>query len=571
MKNIIKLIALTSLIFLGSCSDLTDLDINTNPNAVAPENAEVGFLYNQIELTFNSIFQNTWTVAPATRMRAMTSYFYREQFSNESFSGLWTNVYANLFPDVDALILAAGEGFQVEVNSSKVMKAYALMTLVDMFGNVPYSEAGKGTDFISPNADDQAGLYAAAEALLDDAITGLGAATTAAPTGDIFYKGSKARWITLAKTLKLRLYNNTRLVDSSAGSKMAAIINAGDFIDTPAEDFQFQYGSERNNPNSRHPFYNDSYEQDDGAYMGNYYMWLLVGEKAVQDPRTRFYFYRQRGFFSAANVDPNEWDCVLTKTPFDAVPPGQLDHYFAVDPDLPFCIGDVNGYVGRDHGNGQGIPPDGPIRTMYGIYPGGGRFDNNSFSITATAGVLGAVGQGISPIWLSSYTDFIRAEAALTAGTGENARTLLESAVRKSITKVLSFRSFISQSDLDFVVARNPSLVIGSDLVPSAANVDAYVAEVLSNYDNATDKLDVVMKEYFIALWGNGLESYNMYRRTGKPNNTPPLIDPQAASTASFPRLMLYPANYVNLNSNATQRITTEQVFWDNNAAGFID
>jgi hypothetical protein len=208
---------------------------------------------------------------------------------------------------------------------------------------------------------------------------------------------------------------------------------------------------------------------------------------------------------------------------------------------------------------------------MYGIYPGGGRFDNNSFAFTQTSGTLGAVGQGISPIWLSSYTDFIRAEAALTASTGENARTLLESAVRKSITKVLSFRSLISQSDLDFVVARNPSLVIGSDLVPSAANVDAYVAEVLSNYDNATDKLDVVMKEYFIALWGNGIESYNMYRRTGKPNNTPPLIDPQAASTASFPRLMLYPANYVNLNSNATQRVTTEQVFWDNNAAGFID
>ena len=134
----------------------------------------------------------------------------------------------------------------------------------------------------------------------------------------------------------------------------------------------------------------------------------------------------------------------------------------------------------------------------------------------------------------------------------------------------MSFRSQIPAADLNFVVSRNPALVIGSDLIPNQAAVDAYVAEVLSRYDSATDKLDVVMKEYFIALWGNGIDAYNMYRRTRKPNNMVPLIDPQANSTASFPRTMLYPANYVNLNSNATQRETTEQVFWDTNPAGSI-
>ena len=33
------------------------------------------------------------------------------------------------------------------------------------------------------------------------------------------------------------------------------------------------------------------------------------------------------------------------------------------------------------------------------------------------------------------------------------------------------------------------------------------------------DKLDILIKEYYIAAWGNGLESYNMIRRTGKPEN----------------------------------------------------
>ncbi len=572
MKHILKLLLLTSVVFVFSCSDLTDLDINQNPNAVAPENAEVGFLYNQIQLSFNNLIINANNATLGlTRQRAMTSYFYREAISPNTLNAFWSNVYANLFPDVDALEVAAGEGFQIEVNSSKVLKAYALMVAVDMLGNIPYSDAGKGVESISPVADDQASLYSTAEALLDEAIAGLSAATTAAPAVDIYYGGNADNWIALANTLKLRIYSNTRLVDGSAGGKMASLISSGaNIIDTPAEDFQFQYGTERNNPNSRHPYYNGDYEQDDGGYMSTYYMWLMTNEKGITDPRTRFYFYRQQSFFSAGTIDINEWDCVLTNNAFETIPPGQFDHYTAVDPDLPYCLANENGYFGRDHGNGQGIPPDGPIRVEYGIYPAGGKFDNNSFDFTQTAGTLGALGAGINPIWLSSYTDFIRAEAALAAGTGEDARALLQSAVEKSLAKVLSFSSLISSSDLEFVVSTTPSLVTGADLIPGQEAVDAYVAEVLNIYDNATDKLDVIAKEYMIALWTSGLENYNLYRRTGKPNNMPPLIDPQAASTASFPRTMLYPADYVNLNQNATQRETTEQVFWDNNPAGFI-
>ncbi|MFK7806506.1 MAG: SusD/RagB family nutrient-binding outer membrane lipoprotein, partial [Saprospiraceae bacterium] len=105
---------------------------------------------------------------------------------------------------------------------------------------------------------------------------------------------------------------------------------------------------------------------------------------------------------------------------------------------------------------------------------------------------------------------------------------------------------------------------------PTSDDVDAYVAEALDRYDNTSDKLDVIVKEYLIAQWGNGLEAYNIYRRTGKPANMPPLVDPQAAVSASFPRTMLYPAVNVDLNQNATQKETTVQVFWDVLPGGFL-
>lgn len=578
MKIINKLLIISALFLTVSCNDALDLDINTNPNAVSPDNAELAFLYNQVQLDFESFFSSTWYPgASASRMRAMTSFFYNEAYSSTTFDGIWTNAYADLIPDLNAVISTANEGgLTIHSGSAKIMKAYVLMTLVDLFGDVPYSESGQGTDIIAPNADDGASIYAAAEALLDEAVAELTGSTAAAPAFDGYYGGNADSWAKLANSMKIKLYLSSRLVDGSAGSKIAAIVAGGNFITDGADDFVAQYGTNRDNPNSRHPFYNNSYEGADGNYMSTYYMWLLDGAKSIEDPRLRLYFYRQDG--NLTNEDPNIWDCVLTQTPFDLIPPGQFDHYLAVDPNLPFCITSEDGYYGRDHGNGQGIPPDGPVRTVYGLYPAGGSWDDNSFAFTQNDGTTGALGGGFAPIMLSSYVDFMRAEAALAASSGEDARALLESGVRKSIDKVLSFMDLVPASITGRVVGTDPVTMEPITAIQnygvSTDDIEAYVAEVLATYDaagDATAQLDVVMKEYYIALWGNGMEAYNMYRRTGMPLNMPPLIDPQAAVSSSFVRSHLFPAVYVNLNSNATQKNTDTQVFWDTNAAGFID
>jgi len=257
----------------------------------------------------------------------------------------------------------------------------------------------------------------------------------------------------------------------------------------------------------------------------------------MEDPRLPYYFYRQ-DLSAIADIDAFTLDCGGTNAPL---------HYGV---NQPYChVGD--GYWGRDHGNNDGIPPDTDRRSVAGVYPAGGLFDSGQGAPSTNSGADGAQGAGIAPIMLASFTHFMLAEAALTRGTGGDARALLEDGVRISIAKVMSVGS--SQAGAN---------------APSDSTINAYVDEVLARYDGAADKLDVVMKEYHIALWGNGLEAYNGYRRTTFPSNLQPTLE---AASGDFPRLMYYPADYLNLNENiSNQRELTEQVFWDTNPAGSI-
>jgi len=71
------------------------------------------------------------------------------------------------------------------------------------------------------------------------------------------------------------------------------------------------------------------------------------------------------------------------------------------------------------------------------------------------------------------------------------------------------------------------------------------------------------MKEFYKSLYGNGLEAYNMYRRTSSPKNIQPV---RAPNPGVFYRSLIYPANFVNLNNSTSQKTANDiKVFWDTN------
>lgn len=259
-------------------------------------------------------------------------------------------------------------------------------------------------------------------------------------------------------------------------------------------------------------------------------MWLLKDSKTVWDPRLRYYIYRQTDRDLTAGSNP-EVDCVG-------------------DPTFDYCyIGDL--YYGRDHGDSSSRPNDRFLKSTYGLYPGGGAFDADNFVGALNSNNLG--GAGILPLLMSSYMKFFQAEAALTLGTTGDPVVLLEEGIRASMSKVMNFSS------------------IDSEHAATDADVDAYVAEVVAEYTAAfteNQKLDIIIREFYLAGFGNSIEAYNSYRRTGFPSDLQrPIMD----ASIPFPRNFVYPEDATSNNQSLDPNSTTDQVFWDNNAPGFID
>ncbi|MFD2589069.1 SusD/RagB family nutrient-binding outer membrane lipoprotein [Croceitalea marina] len=586
-KNIFKHLFTSILLVAGlnSCETI-ELDQTENPLAVTEDQLDPDQLFNSIQIGFgqftNTVSGDASFTQQVTRSFAMTGgNQYANAFSPGSFDGIWFGAYSGLLADIQALEpIAEEQGLTYQLGVAKIMKAYTLFTLVDLFGDVPFSEALLGNENLNPNTDPQTDVYTAALAELDSAISILGTETTVLPSDDLYYAinngGSvsadlQAKWITAAKTLKLRVYNNIRLNGSAIGVDVVSGINAllaeNDLIDTPEEDWQGNYNSTRVNPDSRHPGYARYYENGAGGYMSNYLMWAMTFEKGLDDPRLRYYFFRQDD--NATNEDIFTLGCAVQSAP---------GHYGSVTSiyntaATPFCTADATrGYWGRDHGDNGGIPPDGQKRTVFGVYPVGGAFDIDDADDVQNEGEDGLLGAGIEPVLLSSYVNFIKAEAALTLGTTGDPRALLETAIRQSIAKVTSFGGLdpervITADDPDTAADET---VLQGDFFPTQTAIDNYVTTVLDLYDASdnTTRLDIIMKEYHIAAFGNGLETYNGYRRTGFPSNFQPTLE---VNSGDFYRSALYPASYVNRNNNATQKERTEQVFWDTNAAGFIN
>jgi hypothetical protein len=577
MKYINKLfLVLLAFSILNAC-EVTELDLLDDPNRVPPEQANVDDLFNAVQIGFRDAFQTgQFNPGAAARMYHFTGAGTYEDFVTEDLMGaFWIDVYSGnqntnlgdpgLFPDVLALLnIAEPIGLNIHVGAAKILKAYMLVALADIFGEAPNSQALQGIDNIAPAYDSGEELYAAATALLDEAIATLGQPISATPDYEGFYDSDPEKWIKAANSIKLKMALNT----GDAGT-ITSIVNSGNFIETIEDDLQFNYGNQRINPNSRHPFYELHYELGDGDYLSNYFMWLLAGDKVTEagvtitDPRIRYYFYRK--IEDSEAQDQTTYGCQYSIFPDQAFKPA---HWEATSPNVPYCVIPGTGYSGRDHLNPQGIPPDGNLRTSYGLYPGGGQFDDSSFKDTRQGGSTGGQGEGIWPVLISPMVDLMRAEAALTLGTGEDARMLLEQGIRESIAKAVSFESLVEGTLSTEVELRNGDTGTIRELFGTDEDdVNQYVENVLALYDAADDdgKLDLVAKEMMIASWGNGIEAYNLYRRTGKPNNMQPALEP---AFGVFPRTFLYPTVSVQRNQSVSQKERNATTFWDD---GTID
>ncbi len=566
MKNIYikSCLAILTVIFAGC--ETTELDITKDPNALSADQANVDFFLNSIQEDFVRQLEgdadfdanDNWTGGGSTlgdgfsihgseltRLTALingNSQNYAAAYQDSDFDDEWTNAYTGLLKDVRLMTpLAEEAGLTRHIGITQFIEAYVMVSLVDFFGDVPYTEAFKGeAGELNPATDSGASIYEAALGLLDQAIVNFTNQTSSNPASDIFYSNDYTKWVKAANTLKMRIYVQRRLVDSNAQASFDAIVNSGNYITDPSEDLQYQWpGTSASNPDTRHPRYGLNYGAAGvGDFQSNWFMGHL---QTIGDPRIRYYFYRQTNAVPGQELPPNQQTIrCSTQTP--------PQHY--VDGGFTFCSL-PNGYWGRDHGQNDGRDPDNFFVTAWGVYPAGGRFDDDRF--IGVALVTGAQGGGITPILTDAWVEFMKAEMAMAGGSAADARTFLLAGVTKSIAKVQTFGVLDPDADLSFE--------------PTAEEVSAFIDDIGSGWDaaNTDGQWNLLGEQFFTAVYGNGLESYNFYRRTGYPTS---LQANRSPSPGVFPRSMYYPATVVTTNSSISQKSNqTQPVFWDTNAA----
>ena len=531
----------------NSCETL-DLDGQENPNNLALDKADPTLLLTQTQVDFRSFFfEISEDARPIVRMVGQFGT-YTSASDPQEIQDQWTLAYADVLQNTKTIeLISKSKSIPHHLAIAKILKAYTMVTLVDFYGDVPYTEALQGAKNLKPKVDSGASIYDAMFTELDNAIVLLGENGGSVPLVDLYYgPNSSTKWIRLANTLKLKMYNNLRLT-RDVSSQVNALVAGGNLMQSNADDFNFKYTTANAPTESRHPDFTDNYFADKEFHLSNSYYNLFFADfgPTAPDPRIRMYFYRQtRSNPTGANLPCSS------------------------DPSIPICyVG--GGYWGRDHADGSGIPNDNTSRTIVGLYPAGGKYDNggvaghvaNNGNIN-TSTDKGANGAGILNILDYSFSRFLLAELVLTeSGVSGNAGDILTTAVTSNLSKVRAFAT-----------ANQGSLA--ATTIPQDAT---YTTKVNTDYVALTsdpDRLNFIIKESFKAYWGNGIEGYNAYRRTGMPkwDATKKLgMQPPVISAGDFPRSFFYPKNALDNNTNIKQKQLTVRVFWDTNPAGFIN
>jgi hypothetical protein len=220
-------------------------------------------------------------------------------------NGVWNACYDNNY-DYQIIQLKAnqaGAGFYEGI--ARIMKAQNFQILVDVYGNVPYTEALKGSGNPTPKYDKGLFVYQsclreidAGLALINAAIVTTSNANKNIATNDIMFQGNKAKWNQFGNTLKLRMLIHCYAlanVPAPAGIDKPAEVaiitaNGNGFLTTDAQVNPGYTGNDK--PNS---FYNNYITNTDGSGNANniYYKandWGINYYAYNTDPRiSRFY------------------------------------------------------------------------------------------------------------------------------------------------------------------------------------------------------------------------------------------------------------------------------------------
>jgi hypothetical protein len=312
LKKIIYATLFTATLGSVACKK-EKFDINSNPNdvtqsSVSPRELLPGALQATSSVIAADFWWEGWWMGFGARSGSYQSLDQEEsyKFTNSFHNEIWNDLYANA-NNYDLMVRQAttsGAGTYEAIG--RIMKSHNFQILVDTYGDVPYSEAFKGTAAATPKYDKAVDIYNAIFADLDKALALLvdptkteAAKNSGIAESDIVFKGDVTKWQKFANTLRLRMlihmYNGYKTTTVAPGVDVAAQMakitaNGAGFLGA-GESAMLNPGFSASKPQPYYRFYNTN-ESGSGSQRDH----LRANDYAVRyyqydgDPRIgRFY------------------------------------------------------------------------------------------------------------------------------------------------------------------------------------------------------------------------------------------------------------------------------------------
>lgn len=531
------------------------LDVNKNINSPTPSSVQLSMVLSAAE---RNISQNLALGTGLGNTMAVYTHQVTGRVGADRYgagaSG-WDGLYAAISNLNVVIKRGTAENRFMYAGIAKILKAYTVSMMVDVWGDIPFSEYDRFEEGITqPKFDKGSDIYPQLFKLLDEGIADINNTTInpSKPTSDDYiYKGSAANWIKAANTIKLKLYTQVRLVQDVKAEVTALLAAPNTLINSQAESFLLPYGS-IGTTDDRHPAYGDYTATQRGGQLFSPWLYEIMKGRnpdilnGLPDPRIPYYIYNQKSAVGGSNPTPE--NCTEYR-----------DGGF-----ISILFGSSG--TCRDGSNSQ-------TYSLLGIYPAGGRFNDSAAKSVNSIGTA-AAGTGALPHQFISYADRLYLEAELiSAGLAPgDARAVFSKALDESFNQV------------DHVITNyvKPGSAGAPQTVPAIATqaaTTAYKAGVLAAYDAGNDakKLEYIMTEKWINRIENPVDNYTDYRRTKFPVLFAPAPEGTVTSVTGpdgkvtpvsndrkYPLSLPFNTTEIGLNKNAPPQKIPEsyKVFW---------
>ncbi|HVG15501.1 MAG TPA: SusD/RagB family nutrient-binding outer membrane lipoprotein [Chitinophagaceae bacterium] len=267
MKHTIVFLLFASLLL--SCNKFVDVNQNpNNPTTVPPSTllptTTIGIAFANAN-ALNTVASLLVQYNAGTANQAANNYDIFDidnqldnQWSFEIYGGSGTLNNLQILIEENAVTNPAYAGI------AKLQKAYAISLATDLWGDVPYTQAGQGLKFPQPRFEKQEDIYQGnatlgIQSLFDlvkEGIADLDKPSVLKPgTDDMAYKGDLAKWKRAGNTMLLKFAMQISNKNPALSkSTIESVLAGGNFINSNSLDLEVPFGATQGNQNPIYAF-----------------------------------------------------------------------------------------------------------------------------------------------------------------------------------------------------------------------------------------------------------------------------------------------------------------------------